>query len=75
MKFFRYHNGKLYCEDLPLTRIAAAVGTPTYVYSAAALAHNYRRLARAFHDVPHTICYSVKANSILAVLRLLDGQR
>lgn len=46
-EFFRYHNGKLYCEGLPLTRIAVAVATPTYVYSAAALAHNYRRLARA----------------------------
>jgi len=71
MEFFRYHNGELHCEDLSLTRLAAAVGTPAYVYSATALAHNYRRLAGAFRDVPHTICYSVKANSNLAVLRLL----
>jgi len=71
MEFFRYCNGELYCEDLPLTRLAAAVGTPAYIYSAAALAHNYLRFTRAFHGVPHTICYSVKANSNLTVLRLL----
>jgi len=69
--FFRGRGGELYCEGVPLSRVAAAVGTPTYVYSRAALRENYRRLARAFQGVPHLLCYSVKANSNLAVLREL----
>ncbi len=58
---------------MPLARIAAAVGTPFYVYSTASLARQYRRFAEAFADQPPLICYAVKANSNLAVLRLLPG--
>ena len=68
---FPYRAGRLYCEGVPAEQIAAAVGTPAYVYSRAAIEHNFRRFDRAFADYPHSVCYSVKANSNLAVLALL----
>ena len=68
---FPYRAGRLFCEGVPAEQVAAAVGTPAYVYSRAAIEHNFRRFDRAFADYPHTICYSVKANSNLAVLALL----
>jgi diaminopimelate decarboxylase len=63
--------GVLSCEGVPLARIAAAAGTPVYVYSAAAIRAQYRSLDEALGPVPHRICYSVKANGNLAVLALL----
>ena len=71
MDHFHYRKGELGCEGLPLARIAAAVGTPAYVYSATTVRENYRRLARAFRGVPTLICYAVKANSNLSILREL----
>ena len=71
LTYFPYRAGRLHCEGVPAEQIAAAVGTPAYVYSRATIEHNFRRFDRAFGDYPHTICYSVKANSNLAVLRLL----
>jgi diaminopimelate decarboxylase len=61
----------LHCEGVPLARIADAVGTPAYVYSRASIEAAYRRLDRAFGSLPHTICYAMKANSNLSVLRVL----
>jgi diaminopimelate decarboxylase len=61
----------LYCEGVLLDRIAGAVGTPAYVYSRASIEAAYRRLDRAFGSLPHTICYAMKANSNLSVLRVL----
>jgi len=61
----------LYCEGVALDRIADAVGTPTYVYSRASIEAAYRRLDRAFGSLPHTLCYAMKANSNLSVLRIL----
>jgi diaminopimelate decarboxylase len=61
----------LHCENLALTRLAAQYGTPLYVYSAAMIRERYAAFDAAFRDVPHTICYSVKANSNLSILRLL----
>jgi len=54
-----------------LTHIAETVGTPVYVYNAEAIRQRYRQLTDAFHGVPHRVCYAVKANSSLAVLRLM----
>ncbi|MGH9803586.1 MAG: diaminopimelate decarboxylase [Candidatus Acidiferrales bacterium] len=71
MDYFDYRKGELCCEGVPLAWIARGVGTPVYVYSATAIRENYRRLARAFRGVPTLICYAVKANSNLAVLREL----
>jgi diaminopimelate decarboxylase len=61
----------LYAEDVPIDRIAEATGTPTYVYSASTITAGYDALDAAFADVPHSICYAIKANMNLAVVRLL----
>src|ERR1044072_455934 len=66
---FQYRSGALACEGVPLARIAAEVGTPTYVYSLQALRDAYRAYDGAFAAVPHVICYAMKANDTLAVLR------
>lgn len=70
MNHFSYVRGTLHAEQVPLAAIAEAVGTPTYVYSAATLTRHFRVVTEAFQSLPHLICYSVKANSTLAVLRL-----
>jgi len=62
---------ELYCEGASLADIADAAGTPAYVYSRASIEAAYRRLDRAFGSLPHTVCYAVKANGNLAVLRVL----
>jgi diaminopimelate decarboxylase len=64
----------LQCENVPLPRLAGRYGTPLYVYSATAILERYRAFDAAFDAVPHTICYSVKANSSLALLKLLAAQ-
>ena len=61
----------LHCDSVPLSRIAERFGTPLYVYSASAVRERLRAFDRAFRNIPHTICYSVKANSNLSILRLL----
>ncbi|MEI6350233.1 MAG: diaminopimelate decarboxylase [Verrucomicrobiota bacterium] len=71
MHSFQYRDGNLYCEDADLAQIAAEVGTPTYVYSANTILDHYRRLDQSLAEVPHLICYAVKANSNLGVLNLL----
>jgi diaminopimelate decarboxylase len=63
--------GALLVAGVSLADIAREVGTPVYVYNAAAIRQRYRALDAALADVPHRICYAVKANSTLAVLRLL----
>jgi diaminopimelate decarboxylase len=68
---FAYRDGELHAEDVPLTRIAAEVGTPFYCYSSGALAARYLAFAEAFRDLPATICFALKANSNLAVVRTL----
>lgn len=71
---FVYRSCELHCDGVPLSRITAEAGTPFYVYSAARLRENYRRLGAAFAPVHPRICYSVKANSNLAILRLLSDE-
>ena len=68
---FSYSGNDLYCEQVPLADLAARVGTPAYVYSSRAILANYQAYDEAFGDLPHTVCYAVKANSSLAVLGLL----
>jgi diaminopimelate decarboxylase len=68
---FSRRAGHLACEEVDLERVAERFGTPAYVYSAAAISRAYRTLNRALESVPHTICYAVKANSNLSILRLL----
>jgi diaminopimelate decarboxylase len=64
----------LHCDDVPLTRLAERYGTPLYVYSATSILARLADFNNAFHHVPHTICYSVKANSNISILRLLARQ-
>ncbi len=71
MNEFSYRNGHLHAESVALADIAREVGTPVYVYSAAAIEANYRRFADALSDMQASICYALKANSNLAVIRLL----
>jgi diaminopimelate decarboxylase len=66
---FEYTDDQLQCERVPLARIAAEVGTPTYVYSLAALREAYRAYDRALANLPHLVCYAIKANDTLAVIR------
>ena len=68
---FQRRNGELRCDDVSLRSIAAAVGTPSYVYSAAAVRDAYGRLETALAGLPAHIHYAMKANSNLAVLRVL----
>ena len=65
------HPPVLYCDDVALTELAKRFGTPLYVYSATAIRARVQDFDRAFGRIPHTICYSVKANSNLRILRLL----
>jgi diaminopimelate decarboxylase len=69
MNYFEYRNGEMFAEAVPLKRIAKEVGTPAYVYSLATLKRHFRVFDQAFSKVPHIVCFSVKANSNIALLR------
>src|SRR5215470_11320391 len=69
MHYFEYRSGELYCEQVPLQKIASEVGSPAYIYSEATLSRHVRVFDEAFHSVPHLICYAVKANSNINILR------
>lgn len=69
MHHFQYKGNELFAEEVAIKEIVAKVGTPVYIYSQATLARHFKAMDEAFAAVPHTICYSVKANSNLAVLK------
>lgn len=72
MDHFNYKNGELHAEDVPLSLIAAEVGTPVYVYSSATLTRHFNVFQQALEWAPdHLICFAVKANSNIAVLKVL----
>jgi diaminopimelate decarboxylase len=73
MHHFEYQHGVLSAEAVPLTRIAAEVGTPFYCYSTATLTRHYTVFAGVFADVDALVCYAMKANSNQAVLKTLAG--
>jgi diaminopimelate decarboxylase len=70
---FHRENGELFCDGVSLDAIAAAVGTPVYVYSRAAIEESFRRFDAAFASVPHLVCYATKANSNLTILQVLSA--
>ncbi len=70
MNHFEYRNGEMFAEGVPVKRIAKEVGTPAYVYSLATLKRHFQVFDRAFSAVPHIVCFSVKANSNVALLRV-----
>lgn len=69
MHHFRYIGQNLYCESVDLTDVARLYGTPTYVYSTATISDNFARLTKALAGIDVQICYAMKANSSLSVLR------
>jgi diaminopimelate decarboxylase len=71
---FQYKAKSLCCDDRPLAELARAFGTPLYVYSAHALRENYRRIAAAFAPLQARVCYAVKANFNLHLLRILKDE-
>ena len=68
---FDYKHDELHCEGVPLAKIAAEVGTPFYVYSRAELERAYKAFDAALEGIPHRVCYAVKANSTLGILKVL----
>ncbi|MBX6312447.1 MAG: diaminopimelate decarboxylase [Isosphaeraceae bacterium] len=71
MEPFHYRDGQLYCEEIPVAALAEKYGTPLYVYSRASILGTLKALQRAFAEVDPLVCYSVKANSNLSLLRLM----
>ena len=71
MDHFEYRNGQLFAEDVEVERLAGEFGTPLYVYSRATLERHWHAFDAAFTDLPHLVCFAVKANSNLAVLNCL----
>jgi diaminopimelate decarboxylase len=71
MHNFEYRQGELYCEQVPVSQIAKQVGTPCYIYSHATLIRHIRAYDHAFKNIPHVIAFAMKANSNLAILRLM----
>src|SRR3954451_5199196 len=68
---FHYRGGKLYCEEIPVADLAAEYGTPLYVYSQAAIVGTLKALQTEFAEVDPLVCYSVKANSNLGILKVM----
>ena len=71
MQSFSYRDGELFCEDVPVSKIAAQYGTPVWIYSKAFLLGQLKQIQTAFAEVDPVICYSVKANSTLGVLKVM----
>jgi len=71
MHDFRYIRGQLYCEGVSIEALARKYGTPLYVYSSRTLREHFRKLDRALAPLNHLVCYAVKANSNLSILRVL----
>ena len=71
MDHFLYRDGQLFAEDVPVAEIAAAIGTPFYVYSSATLLRHYRLFDAALSGLPHMVCFAMKSLSNIAVLKLL----
>ncbi|MBW2468094.1 MAG: diaminopimelate decarboxylase [Deltaproteobacteria bacterium] len=70
MNHFIYRQNQLYCEDVPVQKIAAEVGTPFYLYSHATLTRHLKAFRQAFEKIDHLVCFSAKANTNSAILKL-----
>jgi diaminopimelate decarboxylase len=71
MEAFHYRGGELYGEEVSVRSVAESYGTPIYVYSQARILDNFRRITQGLSQVPSLVCYSVKANSNLKILKIL----
>jgi diaminopimelate decarboxylase len=70
MHFFKYHGSELFAEDVSVKGLAEKYGTPLYIYSYHTLLRHFRAYTDAFNDYPHIICFALKANPNIAILRL-----
>ncbi len=73
MHYFAYKNDRLFCEDVEVVRLAQRYGTPLYVYSRRTIVEHFKKLQIALRSLRPLICYSVKANGNLSLLKLLTG--
>ncbi|MCX5813191.1 MAG: diaminopimelate decarboxylase [Proteobacteria bacterium] len=71
MHYFEYKKNELYCEEVPISNIVKAVGTPAYIYSCKTLERHFLVFDNAFKGMPHIVCYSCKANSNTAILKVM----
>ena len=69
MDFFKYKNGRLYCEDVSVESLVKRYSTPLYIYSLRTFVRHIQGVSESFGDIPHIICYAAKANSNLAILK------
>jgi diaminopimelate decarboxylase len=74
MNYFHYKGKELWCEEARISRIAEEVGTPFYLYSHRTLKHHFRVFDEAFKDVPHIVCFAVKSNSNIAILKIFINE-
>src|SRR3990172_4983521 len=70
MHFFKYHRDELFAEDVAVKALAEKYGTPLYIYSYNTLLRHFRAYSDAFNDYPHIICFALKANPNISILRL-----
>ena len=70
MHFFKYHRNELFAEDVAVKALAEKYGTPLYIYSYNTLLRHFRAYSDAFNDYPHIICFALKANPNISILRL-----
>lgn len=74
MHHFHYQNNELFCEDVPIRGVVEEWGTPCYIYSHSTLSRHFRIFDSAFQGHPHLVCFSVKANSNIALLRMFINE-
>jgi diaminopimelate decarboxylase len=74
MNYFNYQDDNLFCEEIPVQKIAREIGTPFYLYSHRTLLHHFRVFDAAFAEVPHIVCFAVKANSNTSILRIFVSE-
>jgi len=71
MNYFHYVDDELWCEETPISHVVSRVGTPLYLYSLKTIKQHFQVFDEAFAEIPHLVCYAVKANSNIAILRLI----
>jgi len=74
MHHFQFQNNELFCEDIPIRSLVEEWGTPLYIYSYSTLARHFRTFDSAFQGYPHLVCFSIKANSNLAIIRIFINE-
>lgn len=74
MNYFNYVGEQLWCEDVSVAEVAKAVGTPFYLYSHRTLVRHFKVFDSAFGDIPHVVCFSAKANSNAAILKIFINE-